>query len=177
MSDFKADDYRLSKPLEPRPLGYASGELEPSGGYDEQGQHLAANPRSAAGVVSFLSSHEREGRWQLPRHFRALAVMGNVELDLREADIGIGVSLIEAVAVMGNIEITVPPDVAVESDGDSLLGSFVVKYKGNASPSAATGLKKVRIVGTAYLSSVEIIVKGPSEKMLARLQRTLGFGE
>jgi hypothetical protein len=177
MSDFKADDYRLTKPLEQQPLGYTGGQLEPSSGYDEQGQQPVPHPRSTSGVVSFLSSHEREGRWQLPRHFRALAVMGNVELDLREADIGIGVSLIEAVAVMGNIEITVPPDVAVESDGDSLLGSFVVKYKGNASPSAATGLKKVRIVGTAYLSSVEIIVKSPSEKMLARLQRTLGFGE
>ena len=40
--------------------------------------------------------------------------------------IGLGVSFIEAVAVMGNIEITVPPDVAVESDGDAVLGSFVV---------------------------------------------------
>lgn len=177
MADFKADDYRLTKPLEQQPLGYGGGQLEPSAGYDEQDQQLVANPRSMSGVVSFLSSNEREGRWELPRHFRALAVMGNVELDLREAVIGIGVSHIEAVAVMGNIEIIVPPDVAVESDGDSLLGSFVVKYKGNASPSAATGLKKIRITGTAYASSVEIIVKGPSEKMLARLQRTLGFGE
>jgi hypothetical protein len=177
MPDFKADDYRLTKPLDPQPLGYTGGQVEPSGGYDEQGQQLVPHPRSTSGVVSFLSSHEREGRWELPRHFRALAVMGNVELDLREAVIGIGVSLIEAVAVMGNIEITVPPDVAVESDGDSLLGSFVVKYKGSASPSAATGLKKIRITGTAYLANVEITVKGPSEKMLARIQRTLGFGE
>ena len=46
--------------------------------------------------------------------------------EVRDAVIGIGVSVIEAVAVMGNIEITVPPDVAVESDGDSLLGSFTV---------------------------------------------------
>lgn len=180
MADFKAEDHRLTKPLEPQPFGYTGDQgqqLEPLASYEEPGQHVVSNARSTSGVVSFLSSNEREGRWELPRHFRALAVMGNVELDLREAVIGIGVSLIEVVAVMGNIEITVPPDVAVESDGDSLLGSFVVKYKGSASPSAATGLKKVRITGTAYLSSVEIIVKGPSEKMLARIQRTLGFGE
>jgi hypothetical protein len=134
------------------------------------------------GVVSFLSSNEREGRWELPRHFRALAVLGNVQLDLRDAVIGIGVSFIEAVAVMGNIEITVPPDVAVESDGDSLLGSFVVKYKGNATPGAANGLRVVRITGTAYAASVEVIVKGPDVGMLKRLRkmnlkRTLSAGE
>jgi hypothetical protein len=121
------------------------------------------------GVVSFLSSNEREGRWELPRHFRALAVLGNIELDLREAVIGIGLSVIEAVAVMGNIEITVPPEVAVECDGDSLLGSFVVKYKGRRTGVEATGLRTVRITGTAYASSVEIIVKGPDEGLLKRL--------
>jgi hypothetical protein len=137
---------------------------------------------SRGGVVSFLSSNEREGRWELPRHFRVLAVLGNVELDLREAVIGIGVSVIEAVAVMGNIEITVPPDVAVESEGDSLLGSFVVKYKGPASAASANGLRTVRIIGTAYVSSVEICVKGPDAGMLNRLRkmslrRTLASGE
>jgi hypothetical protein len=179
MADFKAEDHRLTNPREPRPLGYAGEQgqqLEPTRGYDEPNQQLAPTGRPTSGVVSFLSSNERQGRWELPRHFRALAVLGNVELDLREAVIGIGVSFIEAVAVMGNIEITVPPDVAVESDGDSLLGSFVVKYKGNATPSAATGLKKVRITGTAYASSVEIIVKGPSKGMLARL-RNFASGE
>ena len=132
------------------------------------------------GVVSFLSSNELQGRWELPRHYRALAVLGNVELDLREALIGIGVSHIEAVAVMGNIEITVPPDVSVESDGDSLLGSFVVKYKGRRTGAEAAGLRTLRITGTAYASSVEIIVKGPDEGLLKRLQkmkRTLASGE
>ena len=166
MTDFKPADDRLTSPYDP-PYNPAAYPLAPE--------------TSHGGVVSFLSSNEREGRWELPRHFRALAVMGNVELDLRDAIIGIGVSSIEAVAVMGNIEITVPPDVAVESDGDSLLGSFVVKYKG-ATPAAANGLRTIRITGTAYASSVEIIVKGPDEGMLARLKkmslkRTLAAGE
>ena len=129
--------------------------------------------KPSGGVVSFLSSNEREGRWELPRHFRALAVLGNVELDLRDAVIGIGVSVIEAVAVMGNIEIIVPPDVAVESDGDSLLGSFVVKYKGSVTAASANGLRTVRIIGTAYASSVEIRVKGPDEGMLKRLRKMI----
>jgi predicted membrane protein len=103
--------------------------------------------------------------------------MGNVELDLRTAEIQYGLSVIEAVAVMGNIEITISPDITVESDGDSLLGSFVLKYEGRASPAAANRDKVVRVTGTAYLSSVTIHVKGPDEKLLARLGRTLGFDE
>jgi cell wall-active antibiotic response 4TMS protein YvqF len=167
MSDFKSSDQRLS---------------DQSGAQYNPAAYPLAPETSRGGVVSFLSSNEREGRWELPRHFRTLAVLGNVELDLRDAIIGIGVSFIEAVAVMGNIEITVPPDVAVESDGDSLLGSFVVKYKRGATPGAAAGLRTLRITGTAYASSVEITVKGPDEGMLAKLRkmnlkRTLASGE
>ena len=130
MSDFKPSDQRLTSE---------------SGAQYNPAAYPLAPETSRGGVVSFLGSTEREGRWELPRHFRALAVLGNVELDLREAEIGVGVSVIEAVAVMGNIEITVPPDVAVESDGDSLLGSFVVKYAKGVTASAAIGHKKVRI--------------------------------
>jgi hypothetical protein len=156
MADYKPANDRLSSPSDTQhnPAAYP-----------------VAPETARGGVVSFLSSTEREGRWELPRHFRALAVLGNVELDLRDAVIGIGVSVIEAVAVMGNIEITVPPDVAIESDGDSLLGSFVVKYKGGVTPALANGLRTVRIIGTAYAASVEIRVKGPDEGMINRLRK------
>ena len=157
------------KPIDERPTGL------PATSYGGESYPVVTEPPSSDGVVSFLSSTERQGRWPLPRRFRVLAVLGNVELDLREADIGLGVSVIEAVAVMGNIEITVPPDVAVESSGDSLLGSFVVKYAKGVSANTATGYKKVHITGTAYAASVEIHVKGPDEPMLARLGRSLGI--
>jgi len=167
MSDFRSPDHRLTSENEAQydPMAYP----QPS----ENGRE---------GLVSFLSSNERKGRWELPRNIRVLAVFGSIELDLRDAVIGMGVSVIEAVAVMGSIEITVPPDLAVECDGDSLLGSFVVKYQGRQTRVEASGLKKVRIVGTAYASSVEIIVKGPDESMLKRLRkmnlkRTLAAGE
>ena len=180
MADFKAEDYRLTKPDAPA-RNYASENDPPPRNYmsehDESGRQLTPDTRSASGVVSFLSSNEREGRWQLPRRFRALAVMGNVELDLRQAEIGYGLSVIEAVAVMGNIEITISPDITVESEGDSLLGSFVLKYDGRANPAAANRDKVIRVTGTAYLAAVTIHVKGPDEKLLARLGRTLGFDE
>src|SRR5450759_1966726 len=166
MSDFRAEDHRLTNPLEDL-RGYAS----------EQGEQLVPDSRSTSGVVSFLSSTEREGRWQLPRRFRALAVMGNIEIDLRAAEIGYGLSVIEAVAVLGNVEITISPEIAVECDGDSLLGSFVLKYEGRANPAAASRDRDVSITGTAYEGAVTVSVKGPDETLLAMIGRSLGIGQ
>jgi len=166
MTEFKAEDYRLRE---------AGGGSRGAGirSEDYRGGAITASP-SHGGVVSFLSSNEKEGRWQLPRHFRALAVMGNVELDLREAEVGYGLSVIEAVTVMGNIELTIPPEITVECDGDSLLGTFTLKYVG-ASPTQASPDRVIRITGTAYIGAVSVTVKKPSRKMLDRLARTFGM--
>src|SRR5436309_6513391 len=111
MSEFRAKDHRLTNPGR-------------SGPQSEAAPLVPEQRRTMAGVVSFLSSNERQGYWELPRRFRALAVLGNVELDLREAEIGYGLSVIEAVAVLGNVEIKVSPDISVECDGDSLDGNL-----------------------------------------------------
>jgi hypothetical protein len=168
MSEFRAEDYRLTD--RPESLRSEAAELPSS-----QAEQLVPHAQSMSGVVSFLSSNERKGRWQLPRKFRALAVLGNVELDLREAEIGYGLSVIEAVAVLGNVEITVPTDIAVECDGGGLLGSFALKYRGPANPAAGSREKTVRITGNAYAGNVEVVVKGPDEGMLTRLGRTFGW--
>jgi hypothetical protein len=163
MPDFRAEDYRLTDDRRASNLGPVPSAV------NEHAQ-LAENQRASnAGVVSFLSSNEREGRWQVPRHFRALAVLGNVELDLREAEIGYGLSVIEAVAVLGNVEIKVSPEISVECDGDSLMGSFTLKYEGRASPSMASRDKIVRVTGSAYAGAVTVIVKGQDEAFLTRI--------
>jgi hypothetical protein len=147
MPDYKPEERQLTDPFEPA--------------YRHESEQLVREPKPMSGVVSFLSSNEKEGHWELPRKFRALAVLGNVELDLRDARIGYGLSSIEAVAVLGNIEITVPPDIAVECDGDSLMGSFTLRYNKRTSPSMATGERVIRVTGTAYAGAVTIIVKAP----------------
>lgn len=158
MPDFKAEDHRLTDPA------FAPTSPEP--------RELVPEPPASAGLVSFLSSTEREGRWALPRRLRALAVMGNVELDLRAADVGYGLSVIEAVAVLGNIEITVPPDIAVECDGDSFMGTFTLKYQGRASPSSANRDRTVRVTGSAYAGAVTVNVKAAADVgMLKKLAR------
>jgi hypothetical protein len=50
------------------------------------------------GIVSFMSSTTRNGRWAVPRHMRLAAVFGNIELDLRDAEISEGITVWSAPA-------------------------------------------------------------------------------
>lgn len=162
MPDFKAPESGLAE--NQRPVQLPSATVG-----NETAQMVERERATQAGVVSFLSSTERRGRWQLPRRFRALAVMGNIELDLRQAEIGYGISVIEAVAIMGNVEVRIPPDVAVECDGDSFMGTFTLKYEGRASPSMANRERTIRVTGTAYAGSVAVSVKVAKEDFPTRL--------
>jgi hypothetical protein len=137
----------------------------------ETGTALAPTP--VTGVVSFLSSNEKKGPWRLARRTRALSVLGNVELDLRIAEIGLGVSEIEVVTVMGNVEIIIPPELAFECDGDALLGTFNVQWEGKVNTAAVNRDRIVRISGNAYLGAVTVRVKGPDQALMERLERTL----
>jgi hypothetical protein len=139
------------------------------------GEMVGDQPTPVSGVVAFLRSTDREGRWVLPRHLRALAVLGGLTIDLRDAIIGDGLSVIEAVAVLGNVRILVPPEITVECDGDALLGNFTLKYKGRVNTAVASRERTVRVTGTAYGASVAVLVKGPDEDVLTRLGRNLGL--
>ncbi|MGH7652645.1 MAG: LiaF domain-containing protein [Gemmatimonadaceae bacterium] len=136
---------------------------------------VVAQGTPISGLVGFLGSTERRGTWQLPRHLRAVAVMGNVEIDLRQAMVGFGVSDIEVVAVLGNVEIIVPPEIAVQCDGDALLGSFNLEFSGRVNTALADGERIVRVTGSAYAAAVTVRVKGPDESMMAKLRRNIGI--
>jgi len=80
----------------------------------------AARPRA----VAILGSVERRGQWAVSGSSGALAVLGSVVIDLRDVVLPPGVTTIQVSAVLGSVEIIVPPNLAVESDGSSILGSF-----------------------------------------------------
>ena len=86
------------------------------------------------GVTVWWSNIKREGEWILPRIFRVFTFMGNVELDLTSARIVDGISEIEIRCIMANVEISVPPDIRVLSDGDGIMGNFEVIRVGECPP-------------------------------------------
>jgi hypothetical protein len=118
--------------------------------------------RDRAGVLSVFSSQERKGEWELARHMRIACVMGSAELDLREARIPAGVSEIEIFCLFGSVELIVPPGVRVDAAGDALMGEF--SLKGDPTVVAPPGAPVIRIVGSAYMASVEIFVRYAGER-------------
>jgi hypothetical protein len=77
-------------------------------------------------VVAIMGGEQRKGRWRPSRRTNAVAIMGGVDIDLREAELADGAEIL-AVPVMGAVTIIVPDGVSVEMSGFALMG-------GNAGP-------------------------------------------
>ena len=117
--------------------------------------------RERAGVTAFASAHEKKGDWELSRLYRIACVMGTVVADLREARIPEGESEIEVFLLMGTIELFVPPGVRVEVAVDSLAGG--VEYRPDPNYVTEPGAPVIRVTGSAYFGSVEVIARLPGE--------------
>jgi hypothetical protein len=77
-------------------------------------------------IVAIMGGEQRKGRWRPSRRTNAVAVMGGIDIDLREAELADGAEIL-AVPVMGAVTIVVPDGVSVEMSGFALMG-------GNAGP-------------------------------------------
>ncbi len=105
-------------------------------------------------ALAVLGNVERRGRFRLTSGYRATSVLGNIELDLRDAVLPPGVTELRVRAVLGNVEITVPPQLAVECEGTGILASFASLNRVPAEGSEDGPV--LRIVGSAVLGNVEI---------------------
>ena len=114
------------------------------------------------GAVAILSSTNREGDWILPRLFRVVSFMGNVELDLTNVRLGPGASHIEIRCMWGNVEITVPPDIRVEVEGEPVIGTFEVARKVPSTLSPEAPL--LRITGSVVMGAVTISIVDPNAR-------------
>lgn len=109
--------------------------------------------------MAVMSGVVRRGAWMVPKRIRAVAFMGGVELDLREAIIDPQVTEISVLAVMGGVVVTVPPNVRLESDGFAVMGGFEDQLKQPASGDANAPV--VRVTGFAMMGGVEVRVLEP----------------
>ena len=64
--------------------------------------------------IAILSGAGRKGRWVVPAKYTTVAVLGGVELDLREATFAEQVTEINVNVLMGGVEIKVPEGVEVQ---------------------------------------------------------------
>jgi hypothetical protein len=115
--------------------------------------------------IAILSGARRFGGWVVPRSYTSVAVLGGIELDLREAQFSEAEVTLHAYTVMGGIQITVPEDVDVDVSGIAFMGGF----DHNASGSGVPGAPRVRVLGFALMGGVEVRRKGLSKKQRQRM--------
>jgi hypothetical protein len=118
-------------------------------------------------AVAVMGGSERRGRWRPASKTIAVAVMGGVELDLREATIDQPTVEIQAVAIMGGVDVIVPEHVEVQMSGFALMG-------GNDSPrDSATippGAPVVRVSAYSIMGGVSVKRKPPGEQLRRRIE-------
>ena len=130
--------------------------------------------RERAGVLAVMSGQERRGPWELPRFLRVACIMGSTELDLREARIADGESVIEVFCLFGSVEVLVPPGIFVDVDGDALAGEFAHAPDPTILP--APGAPRIRIRGSAYFGSVSCAARLAGEGERAARKRLKAAG-
>ncbi|WP_246236994.1 DUF1707 SHOCT-like domain-containing protein [Actinomadura chibensis] len=84
----------------------------------------------------------------------AVSVMGDVELDLRGAQVPSGVVDITATAVMGDVKIIVPDGVTVELTGRAFLGDRRVNVR---DPHPGARVPVVRVTANAVMGDIKIV--------------------
>ena len=119
---------------------------------------LAARTKN---FFALMSGVVRRGKWTVPARMRAFAWMGGIGLDLREATLTAPVTDIYVFALMGGVEIIVPPNVRLESDGFAIMGGFEDQLKEPASGDPNVPL--IRVHGLAIMGGVEARVASPGD--------------
>lgn len=97
----------------PRPV-YGSGRIV----------NLPATSKSA---IVLMGGADRSGNWVVPGAFLTMAVMGGVEIDLREARFTQRETTVWIGTVMGGIGIIVPDDIQVRVHGLPIMGGFGIE--------------------------------------------------
>ena len=86
------------------------------------------------------------------RTFRGLAVIGNGEIDLRQARFTDGETTIHATAIIGDITVVVPEDADVHIGGTGIIGGFDHHDEGPGTP----GAPRITITGFVLCGSVRV---------------------
>jgi hypothetical protein len=140
----------------PVPLPGSGVSHQPVG---ERANALTTKPKNFFAVMGGVV---RKGRWIVPPRIRAVAWMGGIGLDLRDAEITAPVTDIYVFALMGGVEIIVPPHVRLESDGFAIMGGFEDQLREPASRDPNAPL--IRVHGIAIMGGVEARVAGPDDE-------------
>jgi Domain of unknown function (DUF1707)/Cell wall-active antibiotics response 4TMS YvqF len=115
---------------------------------------LATAPQYDKSFAS-MSTTRRQGRWRLGAHHKALAVMGGVVLDLREALLTSPEVTIQASTFMGSVDVIVDEHTVVVCDGHAFMGDYSEK-RSKLPSDPHHGSPVVRVQGRALMGRVNV---------------------
>jgi hypothetical protein len=113
-------------------------------------------PKRFTGIV--FGRTQRTGRWRIPRRGVALVLFGDLDLDLRQAELSGQVASITVFVLFGNVDLYVPENVEADLGGLAVFGHRR-EWGRDVPPHPATPLLRVRVVslfGTADLWRVPL---------------------
>jgi hypothetical protein len=138
--------------LSTAPVG--SGPLVPARRYDTS--------------IAVMSGQDRRGVWEVGPAHQAVAVMGGVNLDLREARFTSPEVVITAVAFWGGVDVVVGARHRVVVEGFGIMGGFA-ESRGKVEAAIDAHSPLVRVRGVAIMGGVTVTRKAdPGQKKLRR---------
>lgn len=106
-------------------LDASAGDRSPSVAGD-RGLRVHSGGKGNRLSLGILGASALSGDWHLARAHLSIGFMGATSLDLSEARLTAQETVINAYGLLGAVEITVPEDARVVSDGFGILGAFAV---------------------------------------------------
>jgi hypothetical protein len=122
-----------------------------------------AGSHGSSGAVAIFGGSERSGVWTVAEKFTALAVMGGISLDFREAVFTAAETTVYANCLMGGVDITVPDDIIVRVAGIPFMGGFDGP-KGATRADLGPDAPVLVVKGVAIMGGVDIKVKPRKSK-------------
>jgi signal transduction histidine kinase len=113
-------------------------------------------------ISAMFGSVERAGPWNVPPELDVKVRCGSVELDLRDAVLSPGQTIIRVDIKLGSLELIVPPDLAVDVAVKS-FASNVEEKRALAAPSPDPGSPRVRVVGKVRGGNCEVFALARGE--------------
>ncbi|WP_203883164.1 DUF1707 SHOCT-like domain-containing protein [Planotetraspora kaengkrachanensis] len=105
-------------------------------------------------VVAVMGDAKRNGTWRIDQEIGAVSVMGDVTLDLREAEVRTPEVEITATCVMGDLKIIVPDGVDVQLSGVAIMGDKKVQV---VEAPAGQNAPVVKVKAFVLMGDVKII--------------------
>jgi len=139
------------------------------------GQPIRLDGRRA--VAAVLGHDSRDGRWVVPDTLPVVAILGEAELDLRQAILQGSRTIIYATIVFGSLHLMVPEGVSVEISGSAVFTRRIsrsVRQPGPRRPGAGPAGSAVPEVGPAVIEVRMVGVGGTIRVTSPRPPRRLG---